>query len=332
LTTLGGSAAALLGALYALGAAVEWKRLTHAGVRVVDALPLVPLPHVLTAGISVLLSMAIAFIGVTGFLLLLRGLDQLVESRRIHRHLARYKRAMKTSTVIFRARVARATQESDRLADIRVRLAEFAEKQIEIPTPKTEEERAKLSAYSEDIKRLLEEAKLHNADRDALIASLPKLRRDAYWLVTRTRIQMTLYKQIVPTIRYGPLAFGSVVGVLFVPYPIGASLIVVGLLWALGTKINVPAQLLRATLYVVVGLGVITNGIGGAPSLPDAQLVTGAGSVHGPLIASTDTTWYITVGRGTIQPIEIDRVLSGVTVLGRVRHLQTLGRVIEDAL
>jgi len=89
MTTLSGSAAALLGALYALGAAVEWRRLTLADVRVADGLPLVPLPHLLTAGISVLLSTVVAFIGVTLFLLGLHAVDQLVKSRRINRHLAR---------------------------------------------------------------------------------------------------------------------------------------------------------------------------------------------------------------------------------------------------
>lgn len=317
----------MLGALYALGAAVEWRRLTLAGVRVADGLPLVPLPHVLTAGISVLLSMVVAFIGVTLFLLVLRAVDQLVESQRINRHLNRHGRVVKSKSISFKYQAKVETETANRLAKVRAMVDDFELK--EISTPKTDAERAKLTAYKEEAEALLKEAEQHNADRLAMLDRIPLLQRDMEGYKKRIQIESRLYRAIVPAVRYGPLAFGIVVGGFLVPYPIGAGLVAAGLIWLAGTKTKITSVSMRLALYVVVGAGVIANGIIGAPSLASAHITTSTGPVTGRLIALTDATWYITTDRGAIQPISADRVQSGFTVPGATHRAKTFLQIIE---
>jgi len=330
MTTLGGSAAALLGALYALGAAVEWRRLTLADVRVADGLPLVPLPHVLTAGISVLLSMVIALIGVTIFLLLLRAVDRLVESRRINRHLERHSRVVRSMAISFKYQAKVETETADRLAKVRAMIGDFKPK--EISAPKTDAERAELTAYKEEAEALLKEAEQHNADRLAMLDRLPRLQRNMEKYKKRIQIESRLYRMIVPAVRYGPLAFAIIVGGFLVSYPIGAGLVAAGLIWLAGTKTELPSADVRLALYIVVSVGVIANGIIGAPSLASARVTTNAGPVTGQLIALTETAWYVTTDRGAIKPIPVDRVQSGFTIPGATHHAQTLFQLVEAAV
>lgn len=318
---MAGSAAALLGVLYALGAAVEWRRLTLAGLRVADGLPLVPLPHILTAGISVLLSTVLALIGVTLFLLVLRAIEHIVESKRINRHLNSHGRTVKSKAVSFRHQAKVETETANRLAKVRAMINEF--KPREISTPKTDAEHAELAAYKEEAEVLLREGEQHNLDRLAMLNRLPRLQRDMERYKRRIQIESRLYKTIVPAVKYGPLAFGIVVGGFFVPYPIGAGLVAAGFIWLAGTKTKFPSANIRLALYVVVGVGVVANGIVSAPSLPLAHITTNTESVTGSLIALTETTWYLTTGRGTIQPIPTDRVQSGSTVPGATHNTQT---------
>jgi hypothetical protein len=328
--TLGGSAAILLGALYALGAAIEWRRLTLADVRVADALPLVPLPHILTAGISVLLSTLLALLAVTLFLLVLRAVEELVASKRINRHLKRHTRLVKSKAVAFQYQARAETEVADRLTRIREAIDEFTPKPVS--SPKTNAERQALTEYRRKVETLLSEAQQHNTERLALLDRLPRLKRDMQRYVKRLNIERRLYKAIVPLLKYGPLAFGIVIGGLVVPYPIGLGLVVAGLIWLVGTKTKTSTTTLRLALYVVVVAGVIANGILGAPSLPSAYVQTTIGPVKGRPIALTETTWYITTGGGRIQSVPVDHIRSAFTSPGAAHPVSTVLQILERAL
>jgi hypothetical protein len=325
---LGGSAAALLGALYGLGAAVEWRRLSNASVRLADGLPLIPLPHILTAGIGVVLSTVIAFIGVTVFLVSLHALEGLVKSQRINRHLKGRSRAVKTAALSVKYQVRIEGEEAERLASVRSQVAEFEARQVS--TPKTEAERAALIAYKEEIEALLKEAQKHEADRLAMLERLPRLRRRAQRVAKQFHAEVRLYHWIVPALRYGPLVLGVLVGGFLVPYPIGIGLVVAGLAWLTGTKTKVAQGALRIFLYVSVSAGVIANGIISAPSLPIAHITLQDQRLSGPLLALTDTTWYIAGSGGVIRPIPVSHVQSGFTTPGANHSAQTFLQLIEN--
>jgi hypothetical protein len=328
LVMLGGSAAALLGALYGLGAAVEWRRLTSAGVRLADGLPLVPLPHILTAGIGVVLSTVIAFVGVTVFLIGLHALERLIKSKRINRHLKGRSRAVKTAAVSVKYQVRIESEEAQRLASVRSQVAEF--EAIQVTTPKTDVERAALIAYKKEIETLLKEAQKHEADRLAMLERLPRLQRRAQRIAKQFHAEVRLYHWIVPALRYGPLVLGVLVGGFLVPYPIGIGLVVAGLGWLTGTKTKMTEGALRIALYISVGAGVIANGIISAPSLPIAHITTQDQRLTGPLIALTDTTWYIAGSHGVIRPIPVSHVQSGFTAPGATHSAQTFLQLIES--
>jgi hypothetical protein len=275
----------------------------------------VPLPHLLSAGISLVLTTAIAFAGTTAFLFALRRLEDLLKSKRINRRLKARARAIKTMkiTIAYQAEVAK--EEADRILSLRRRIAEYPKIQ-EVPAPKTDAERNALMAFKAQGEALLEEAKKHEADRAAIVERLSAMQRRNKKLLFRVRVGHRGYRLIVPTVRYGPLVL-SVVVALFIPYPIGCALVLASLIWLISTKVKVPTRALRLSLYCIVAVGVVINGILWAPALPVASLKLRSETVEGTAIVVTDTTWYITPGHGIIRAIPASEVERGSTRLGR---------------
>jgi hypothetical protein len=236
---------------------------------------------------------------------------------------------VKSKAISFTYQAKVETAAADRLAKVRAKVADFKPK--EVTPPKTDAERADLTAYKEETEALLKEAEQHNADRLAMLERLPRLKRDMERYKKRVQIESRLYRMIMPAVRFGPLVFGIIVGGFLAPYPIGAGLIAAGLVWLAGTKTKLSSANIRLALYIVVGAGVIANGIIGAPSLTAAHLTTNTGRVNGQLITLTETTWYITTGRGAIRPIPTNRVRFGFTVPGATHHAQTFFQLVEAA-
>lgn len=312
-----------VGALYAFGAAVEWRRFARAGISVDDGLPLVPLSHLLSAGIGLVLTTALASAGVGVLLFVLRSVEALVESQRIHHYLQRHRRLLATMKVSIIHQAALATEEADRLLSLKQRVKEFPP----VTSAKTDTERQLLLAEGQ---QLIAEAENLEADKSMVLQRLSVLKRSNKRQLRKVKLQHRAHRLIVPSLKYGPLTIGSVLALFAVPYPIGAALVVAGLIWWVAIKVDVSNQAIRALLFAVVAAGVAFNGIASAPALPIATLRSRTRVIEGAALVVTDTTWYITPGHGVIEKIPTTAVESGSTRPGRSYSYGTLLQIIKS--
>ena len=318
------SAAVLLGALYGLGAAVEAARLALAQVTVIDGLALIPLPQLLTAGISLLLSTVLTFAGVYLFVAALYRLETFLKTESWRPLMARRRRAMRTKTVLLKHDVEVEKEEAQRLLTIRERVERF--KEAASLGPKPPETRA---ALAEEGNRLVGEAEQHQTARNEALTRLRKLRRTARFFPYRLKAEARMWKAFVWLVKFGPLAIGVIASCL-APYPVGAALLIAGLAWFLATKAEIAYR--RLGLPVLVSASVVVNGLIGVSPLPTAEVVTNSGEFRGPLISLTDATWYVGSPGGIIRPIPSDRVQSGVTRAVSVAPTKTLLQLVVSVL
>jgi hypothetical protein len=328
LAALSASAAVLLGALYGLGAAIEAARFAKAHVAALDALPLVPLPHLLTSGITLLLSTLLAASLVVLFLAGLYRLRRALAQQVWKPVLLKRKRKRTTRLMQIHHERDLATEEAERLTTLKTRVNEFAAEPFVPPTNDAERESARLRL--EQGQKLIAEAGEQQETRAAALAHLKRLQRRLRLYPHMLKGELIIFRTFVLSIKYGPLSV-ALVAACFLPYPIGISLVLAGTLWRVALLIDDVRYVLLG-LSALVSIGVITNGIISVPRLPIAQVRTDSGLLTGTLIALTDSTWYLGTPNGAIRPIPADQVREGFVRPVASPSTSSLGDLVLDAL
>jgi hypothetical protein len=329
LGALAGSAALLLGLLYGLGAAVESRRLANAHVSVLDALPQIPLPHLLGEGIGLALRSFVALIIVTIVVLGLTWAERYLEPLR--QAIRRHTRIVRSLAVRVNANLsavqadvgARQKLEAD-VIEVQRLLPELTE------TPATESERQEMLAKLADAQRVLVEYRESTDTPDVLLKRVNEAKRANRRMLLRLRAQALGFRFIVKSVRWGPLLVGVALSLVVAPAPVGVALIAAGLLWRLDPFENLRPLLL--SLYVIIAAGVIVNGVIWVPPLPTAHVVTARKTYSGPLVSLTDSTWYIAITDRGVAVVPASNATSAGYVSGSASPEPTLPEAFLNAL
>jgi hypothetical protein len=321
LGTVSASAAALLGALYGLGAVVESIKLANAGVSVADGLSLVPLPDLLTAGIGLLLSTVLAFVGVSLFIGGLYRLEAFLEDEGWRPLLAKRKRRRSTTIMLIHHAVKVEKAEAARLMTLRDRVNRFPQEADQSTTPEAR------AAMAEVGKNLVEEAQQQQVSQAETLRRLQKWQRHTKWYPRQLKAELTLLRAFLQFVRFGPLAIGTVVGIV-APYPVGAAVFIAGAAWSVATKLKLTYK--RLGLSVLVSTSVLLNGLMGVAPLPIAAVRTTDETLRGSLVALTDATWYVGTAPGVIRPVRSDRVQVGIVRSQTAAGPESLWQIVES--
>ena len=315
----------MLGLLYGLGAAVESARLADAHVAVLDGLPLVPLPHLLTVGIGLLFSTVVSLAVVTVFVLLLRRIERWVSGDSFRTFIQRRRRTIDTRLFRIKSEIRSQRDAVSHQREVVQRIKDIGS--TKFPTSVTTTEKAELLATIEGLK---DEAEHFDERVEETTLRFRRFQRRWKIVKRRNRADVRLLHGILFCVKYGPLFSAIVVGFFLLPPAVAIGLMLSGIVWRVGLHFETRSLLL--TLYVIVSIGVIANGLINVKSLPIAYVTTTNGSFHGRLVALTDTAWYIADPDGVIRSISTDRVQSGFTVSVSAPRVRTLFQLVEDKL